>query len=88
MDFGIPYANTGPFTKPDAAVEFAHNPPISIDFYPLCSGLAAEIDFHLCLKPDLADLKPGNEQKLVGIFNLVEIIVADRPDITHHMRQI
>jgi probable F420-dependent oxidoreductase len=23
MDFGIPYANTGPFTKPDAAVEFA-----------------------------------------------------------------
>jgi hypothetical protein len=69
-------------------VEFADHPPGRVDLDPAGAGTAAKRRFHLGLCGVFADLEIGNLQQRVGIVEPLQIVVADRPDIAHHMGEI
>ena len=62
-----------------AAVELAHDAAGGVDLDPLGARAAAQDVLVFRLDADLADLEARDPQDRVGILELGEVVVADRP---------
>ena len=69
-------------------VQFTHHTTGGVDLDPFGAGLAPQDLFLSRLKSDFADLETWNPQQVVRIFDPLEVIIADRANIAHHMREI
>ncbi len=68
--------------------QLAHDTPGRIDLDPPGAGGSAQLLLELRLDAELADLEARDLEKRIGVFELRQVIVADRTDIAQDMGEV